>query len=32
LDSAIQQLEALVRDGHQSPSAVCTDVESRENA
>jgi hypothetical protein len=31
LDSAIQQLEALVRDGHQSPSGVCTAVESREH-
>src|SRR5271170_2407739 len=27
LDSAIEQLETLVRDGHQAPSAVCTDVE-----
>jgi hypothetical protein len=32
LDSAIQQLEALVRDGQQAPSAVCTAVESRDHA
>jgi hypothetical protein len=30
LESAIQRLEALVRDGDQPPSAICT-VESREN-
>lgn len=32
LDSAIQLLVALVGEDHQSPSAACTPVESRENA
>jgi hypothetical protein len=31
LDSAIEQLEALVCDGRRLPSGVCTDVESREH-